>query len=100
MYASNVEKCGSALPRKTRGGTGARLCTHPEIIGIPTVSDKTLPCGLGNGFDEEGIVGTPVIDPTTNTIAASVDAGDAARVTVRRDPMALRETDLALPSPL
>ena len=51
--------------------TGARLwyASMLNVGGTPaTVSDKTLPCGLGNGFDEEGIVGTPVIDPTTNTM--------------------------------
>jgi len=46
---------------KNVGGT-------PGSVTPATVSDKTLPCGLGNGFDEEGIVGTPVIDPTTNTM--------------------------------
>src|ERR1035441_10566282 len=30
--------------------------------------DGTLPCGATVGFDREGIPGTPVIDPTTNTI--------------------------------
>lgn len=51
--------------------TGAQLwhASTLNVGGTPaTVSDKTLPCGLGNGFDEEGIVGTPVIDPTTNTM--------------------------------
>ena len=49
--------------------TGAQLW-HASMGTPPpaTVSDKTLPCGLGNGFDEEGIIGTPVIDPTTNTM--------------------------------
>jgi len=51
--------------------TGAQLW-HASMLnvgGTPAiVSDKTLPCGLGNGFDEEGIVGTPVIDTTTNTM--------------------------------
>ena len=51
--------------------TGAQLwyASMLNVGGTPaTVSDKTLPCGLGNGFDEEGIVGTPVIDPTTKTM--------------------------------
>lgn len=51
--------------------TGAELwhASTLNVGGTPaTVSDKTLPCGLGIGFDEEGIVGTPVIDPTTNTM--------------------------------
>jgi hypothetical protein len=51
--------------------TGAQLW-HASMLNVggtpATVSDKTLPCGLGNGFDEEGIIGTPVIDPTTNTM--------------------------------
>ncbi len=51
--------------------TGAQLW-HASMLNVggtpATVSGKTLPCGLGNGFDEEGIIGTPVIDPTTNTM--------------------------------
>jgi len=51
--------------------TGAQLW-HASMLNVggtpTTVSDKTLPCGLGNGFDEEGIIGTPVIDPSTNTM--------------------------------
>ena len=51
--------------------TGAQLwyASMLNVGGTPaTVSDKTLPCGLGNGFDEEGIIGTPVIDTTTKTM--------------------------------
>ncbi|MGA2335538.1 MAG: hypothetical protein WBQ19_19515 [Terriglobales bacterium] len=51
--------------------TGAQLWYASMLNGggtPATVSDKTLPCGLGNGFDEEGIIGTPVIDTTTNTM--------------------------------
>jgi hypothetical protein len=50
--------------------TGAQLwyASMLNVGGTPAmVSDKTLPC-LGDGFDEEGIVGTPVIDTTTNTM--------------------------------
>ena len=51
--------------------TGAQLW-HASMLNVggtpATVSDKTLPCGLGNGFDEEGIIGTPVIDTTANTM--------------------------------
>src|ERR1700683_3832937 len=38
--------------------------------GITTaqVANKTLPCGVTQGFSEEGIVGTPVIDPANNTM--------------------------------
>ena len=38
-------------------------------VGATTASGKYLPCGAtGPGFDQEGIVGTPVIDPSTNTM--------------------------------
>ncbi len=37
-------------------------------ITIAQLSDHTLWCGAGGGFTQEGIPGTPVIDPTTNTI--------------------------------
>lgn len=36
--------------------------------GLTTASGTFLPCGTGPGFTQEGIVGTPVIDPSTNTI--------------------------------
>jgi hypothetical protein len=38
--------------------------------GIVTAqtANKTLPCGSGFGYDQEGIVGTPVIDPHNNTM--------------------------------
>ncbi|MGB9233567.1 MAG: Ig-like domain-containing protein [Terriglobales bacterium] len=35
--------------------------------GVPA-SGRDLPCGTEDGFAEEGIVGTPTIDSTTNTI--------------------------------
>ena len=35
--------------------------------GMPASGDY-LPCGTGNGFSQEGIVGTPVIDLSANTI--------------------------------
>src|SRR5271166_230895 len=38
--------------------------TNPAL-GITTASGKYLPCGNGPGFNQEGIVGTPVIDPNT-----------------------------------
>jgi integrase len=31
-------------------------------------ADDDLPCGTGPGYNQEGIVSTPVIDPTTNTM--------------------------------
>jgi Bacterial Ig-like domain (group 1) len=37
--------------------------------GVPaSLAAGNLPCGLGQGFTQEGIVGTPVIDPSTNTM--------------------------------
>jgi hypothetical protein len=36
--------------------------------GATTASGKYLPCGTAPGFTQEGIVGTPVIDPNTNTM--------------------------------
>jgi|HubBroStandDraft_1064217.scaffolds.fasta_scaffold00117_3 hypothetical protein len=46
--------------------------TNPAIYGpgITTASGSLLPCSLGKteGFLQEGVPGTPVIDPTTNTI--------------------------------
>jgi len=53
--------------------TGAQLwwinfTNAAQGITTAQVSDKTLPCGSGPGFYQEGIIGTPVIDPTTNTM--------------------------------
>jgi outer membrane protein assembly factor BamB len=48
--------------------TGAQLWTvnfTNPAQGITTASGKYLPCGGGPGFNQEGIVGTPVIDPNT-----------------------------------
>ncbi len=36
--------------------------------GLTTASGTFLPCGNVPGFSQEGIIATPVIDPTTNTI--------------------------------
>jgi hypothetical protein len=43
--------------------------TNPSQ-GITTAqnANKTLPCGSYVGFSEEGIIGTPVIDPANNTM--------------------------------
>jgi hypothetical protein len=38
--------------------------TNPAL-GITTASGKYLPCGTAPGFNQEGIIGTPVIDPNT-----------------------------------
>src|SRR5467141_2165266 len=37
-------------------------------VGGTTASGIYLPCGTGPGYNQEGIVSTPVIDPTTNTM--------------------------------
>ena len=47
---------------------GAQLWYASMLMGGTTASGKNLPCGTGGGFSQEGIVGTPVIDSTTNTI--------------------------------
>jgi len=43
--------------------------TNPSqgIVTAQTATN-TLPCGNGYGYDQEGIIGTPVIDPTNNTM--------------------------------
>jgi len=49
--------------------TGAQLWYASMLNGGTTASGKYLPCGsAGPGFYQEGIVGTPVIDPNTNTM--------------------------------
>jgi Bacterial Ig-like domain (group 1) len=49
--------------------TGAQLWYASMLYGGTTASGKYLPCGpSGVGFSQEGIVGTPVIDPTTKTM--------------------------------
>jgi outer membrane protein assembly factor BamB len=37
-------------------------------VGGTTASGQYLPCGTGTGFSQEGIPGTPVIDPNTGTL--------------------------------
>jgi outer membrane protein assembly factor BamB len=69
---------------------GAQLWTvnFTNPPGLTTASGKFLPCGSGPGFLQEGIVGTPVIDPNTNTIymvAKTLQNG----TTVRHDLHAL-----------
>ncbi|MBZ5666515.1 MAG: Ig-like domain-containing protein [Acidobacteriia bacterium] len=49
--------------------TGAQLWYASMLnVGGTTASGKYLPCGTAPGFNQEGIVGTPVIDPTNNTM--------------------------------
>jgi hypothetical protein len=48
--------------------TGAQLWYDSMLNGGTTASGKYLPCGTAPGFNQEGIVGTPAIDTTTNTM--------------------------------
>jgi len=49
--------------------TGTQLWYASMLnVGGTTASGKYLPCASGIGFNQEGVVGTPVIDPTTNTM--------------------------------
>lgn len=49
--------------------TGTQLWYASMLnVGGTTASGKYLPCGTAPGFNQEGIIGTPVIDPTTNTM--------------------------------
>ena len=47
---------------------GAQLWYASMLNGGQPASGKYLPCGTLGGFNHEGIIGTPVIDPTTNTM--------------------------------
>src|SRR6266849_3364013 len=47
---------------------GAQLWYTSILNGGTTASGIYLPCGTGPGYNQEGIVSTPVIDPTTNTM--------------------------------
>lgn len=48
--------------------SGAQLWYASMLNGGTTATGKYLPCGTAPGFYQEGIVGTPVIDPNTNTM--------------------------------
>jgi PQQ-like domain len=48
--------------------TGTQIWYASMLNGGTTASGKYLPCGTAPGFNQEGIVGTPVIDPNTNTM--------------------------------
>jgi len=47
---------------------GTQLWYASMNMGGTPATGKTLPCGSTGGFLQEGIIGTPVIDLTTNTI--------------------------------
>jgi hypothetical protein len=47
---------------------GTQLWTASMLNGGTTASGAYLPCGTAPGFYQEGIIGTPVIDPNTNTM--------------------------------
>ena len=49
--------------------TGAQLWHASMLNGGTTASGIYLPCGKGPGFLQEGITGTPVIDPTPTPTA-------------------------------
>src|SRR6266852_323169 len=48
--------------------TGAQLWYASMLDGGTSASGTYLPCGTGPGYNREGIVSAPVIDPTTNTM--------------------------------
>src|ERR1700687_1791254 len=48
--------------------TGAQLWYASMLNGGTTASGTYLPCDSGRGFLQEGIIGTPVIDPITKTM--------------------------------
>ena len=47
---------------------GAQLWYASELYGGTTASGQYLPCGTAPGFNQEGIISTPVIDPASNTM--------------------------------
>jgi len=48
--------------------TGVQLWYASMLDGGTTASGKYLPCGTAAGFYQEGIIGTPVIDPAARTM--------------------------------
>src|SRR6266849_1401623 len=50
--------------------TGAQLWYASMLDGGTTASGTYLPCGTGPGYNQEGIVSTPVIDPNTKYLVA------------------------------
>jgi hypothetical protein len=74
--------------------TGAQLWwtnfTNPaEGIYTAQVATHTMPCGAGQGYDQEGIVGTPVIDTTSNPMTMYLDAKTVVNGTVQHHLHAL-----------
>jgi len=62
--------------------------TNPaEGIYTAQVATHTMPCGTGQGYDQEGIIGTPVIDTTSNTMY--LDAKTVVNGTVEHNLHAL-----------
>jgi hypothetical protein len=71
--------------------SGAMLWPTPASMlnGGTTASGIYLPCGTAAGFAQEGIVGTPVIDPTPNSNTMYLVAKTVLNGTVRHHLHAL-----------
>ncbi len=48
--------------------TGSQLWYASMLDGGTIATGKYLPCGTGPGFNQEGIIGTPAIEPSTDTM--------------------------------
>jgi hypothetical protein len=69
--------------------SGAVLWSASMLNGGTTASGIYLPCGTAAGFAQEGIVGTPVIDPTPNANTMYLVAKTVLNGTVRHHLHAL-----------
>jgi hypothetical protein len=69
--------------------SGAVLWSASMLNGGTTASGIYLPCGTYAGFSQEGIVGTPVIDPTPNANTMYLVAKTVLNGTVRHHLHAL-----------
>jgi hypothetical protein len=98
VYVATMADSVYAFDAESNGGANASPLWHVNFTnpsaGITTASGPFLPCAStedrGPGFTQEGIVGTPTIDPATNTmylVAKILDNG-----TVRHQ---LRALDIA-----
>src|ERR1700687_3555403 len=67
IYVATMADSVYAIDAETGTQLWSVNFTNPAQ-GITTASGTYLPCGTGPGFYQEGIIGTPVIDPTTNTM--------------------------------